>query len=150
MMRIKIVCVGRLKERYWTEAVREYEKRLRPYCELTIDEVKESPADDIDEEGVNILKRIGDHDHVITLEIKGNALTSEELSAKLDDLALGGTSDVTFVIGGSNGLSDEVSARAAYKLSFSKMTFPHQLMRVILLEQVYRSFKISKHEPYHK
>ncbi|MCI2061506.1 MAG: 23S rRNA (pseudouridine(1915)-N(3))-methyltransferase RlmH [Eubacteriaceae bacterium] len=149
-MRIKIVCVGRLKERYWTEAVREYEKRLRPYCELTIDEVKESPADDIDEEGVNILKRIGDHDHVITLEIKGNALTSEELSAKLDDLALGGTSDVTFVIGGSNGLSDEVSARAAYKLSFSKMTFPHQLMRVILLEQVYRSFKISKHEPYHK
>jgi rRNA large subunit m3Psi methyltransferase RlmH len=150
MMRIKIVCVGRLKERYWTDAVHEYEKRLRSYCELTIEEVKESPADDIDEEGVNILKRIGDHDHVITLEIKGNALTSEELSAKLDDLALGGTSDVTFVIGGSNGLSDEVSARAAYKLSFSKMTFPHQLMRVILLEQVYRSFRISKHEPYHK
>lgn len=150
MMDIKIVCVGRLKEKYWTDACGEYAKRLRPYCSLEIVEVKESPSDDIDEEGEKLLKKIDKGDHVITLEINGKPLSSEELSEKFEDLALAGTSRMAFVIGGSNGLSGDVSARADEKISFSKMTFPHQLMRAILLEQVYRSFKILRHEPYHK
>jgi 23S rRNA (pseudouridine1915-N3)-methyltransferase len=150
MMEIKIVCVGRLKEKYWTDACAEYAKRLTPYCNLKIIEVKESPSDDIDEEGEKLLKKIDKGDHVITLEIKGKPVSSEELSEKFEDIALGGVSRVAIVIGGSNGLSSSVSARADEKISFSRMTFPHQLMRVILLEQVYRSFKIIRHEPYHK
>ena len=102
------------------------------------------------EEGKEILKVIKDGTYVISLEIKGKALTSEELAAKIDDLGIMGRSNVSFVIGGSLGLSPEVSQRADFKLSFSKMTFPHQMMRVILLEQIYRSFKINRHEAYHK
>lgn len=147
MMNIKILCVGTLKEKYWTGAAAEYSKRLRNYCVLSIDEIKEGSKD---EEGQNMLKRLKKEDFVIALEIKGNALDSEGLAAYLGELGLSGKSNLVFLIGGSEGLSGEVLSRADFKLSFSSMTFPHQMMRVILLEQVYRSFKIIKNEKYHK
>ena len=159
-MNIQIICIGKLKEKYWTDAIKEYSKRLSRFCTLDIVELKESllpanasAADEEkvkSEEGKEILKAIRDGAYVITLEIRGKALSSEELAAKIDDLGLTGRSNVAFVIGGSLGLSPEVSKRADFKLSFSKMTFPHQMMRVILLEQIYRSFKINRHETYHK
>ena len=149
-MNITILCVGKLKEQYWVDAVADYAKRLSNYCTLQIDEVKESDRDDKYEEGVSLLKRIKKEDYVITLEVKGKQLTSEELASTMEDLLVSGKSKIVFVIGGSEGLSKEVSDRADYKLSFSKMTFPHRLMRPILLEQVYRSFKIIKNEKYHK
>ncbi len=159
-MNIQIICIGKLKEKYWTDAIKEYSKRLSRFCSLEIIELKESllPANasarDEErvkfEEGREILKAIKDGTYVITLEIKGKALSSEELAAKIDDLGIMGKSNVAFVIGGSLGLSPEVSSRADFKLSFSRMTFPHQMMRVILLEQIYRSFKINRHEAYHK
>ncbi len=159
-MNITIVCIGKLKEKYWEAAVSEYSKRLGSYCSLQIDELKETRISDNPsqaeeeavkiEEGRSILKRIKKDSYVITLEIKGNTVTSEELSSQIDRLALQGKSNIYFIIGGSLGLSKEVSDRADYKLSFSKMTFPHQMMRVILLEQIYRAFKISKNENYHK
>jgi 23S rRNA (pseudouridine1915-N3)-methyltransferase len=146
-MNIRIICIGKLKEKYWVEAVGEYSKRLTKYCNLTIEELKE---DSIFEEGENILKRIKKETFVITLEIKGNMLDSEALAKKIESLGMEGKSDITFIIGGSTGISDEVSRRADFKLSFSKMTFPHQMIRVFLLEQIYRSFKIIKGETYHK
>lgn len=146
-MNITILCIGKLKERHWVEAIAEYSKRLTKYCTLSIEELKE---DSLFAEGQNILRRIRKDSYVITLEIKGNLLTSEALARKIELLGIEGKSDVTFIIGGSVGLSDEVSERADFKLSFSKMTFPHQMMRVVLLEQVYRSFKIIKGETYHK
>ena len=159
-MNIQIICIGKLKEKYWTDAIKEYSKRLSRFCNLEITELKESllpanasAADEEKvkaEEGKEILKAIKDGTYVITLEINGKALTSEELASKIDDLGIMGRSSVAFVIGGSLGLSPEVSRRADFKLSFSKMTFPHQMMRVILLEQIYRSFKINRHEAYHK
>jgi len=149
-MNITVVCVGKLKEQYWVDAVHDYVKRLSNYCTLTIDELKESDRDDKDEEGANILKRIKKDDYVITLEVTGKQLSSEELASTVENLSISGKSKVVFVIGGSEGLSKEVSERADFKLSFSKMTFPHRLMRLILLEQVYRSFKIIKNEKYHK
>lgn len=159
-MRIHIICIGKLKERYWSEAVSEYKKRLSKYCDLEITELKEarlqgkaSPAQEeavIEEEGRSILKHIKDGSYVISLEIQGKNLSSEELAAKVERLPLEGRSHLTFIIGGSLGLSKEVSRRADFKLSFSRMTFPHQMMRVILLEQVYRAFKIIKNETYHK
>lgn len=159
-MNIQIICIGKLKEKYWTDAVSEYSKRLSRYCTLEIVELKESRLPDRAsaaeeeivkvEEGKSILKAIKDGTYVVTLEIQGKQLSSPELAAKIETLGLEGKSDVAFVIGGSLGLSDEVSRRADYKLSFSKMTFPHQMMRVVLLEQVYRSFKIIRHEAYHK
>ena len=157
-MNIRIVCVGKLKERYWKEAEAEYLKRLGAYCNIDVREVRESRTDDIEEEGEGILQAIGTgrkagkgpDEYVITLEIKGKRLSSEGLAGKIAGLALDGKSDITFVIGGSNGLSDAVSRQADYRLSFSDMTFPHQMMRVILLEQIYRSFKINRNEKYHK
>jgi len=146
-MNIRVICIGKLKERYWVDAVGEYSKRLTKYCNLIIEELKE---DSLMEEGENILKRIKKDTYVITLEIKGDMLTSEMLSGKIEALGMEGKSDITFIIGGSVGLSEEVSNRADFKLSFSKMTFPHQMMRVFLLEQIYRSFKIIKKETYHK
>ncbi len=138
----------------------EYAKRLSRYCKLEITELKESrlpdkasPAQEEavkEEEGRSILKAVKEDAYVITLEIQGKNLSSEELAEKIDNLALEGKSDVAVIIGGSLGLSREVSMRADYKLSFSKMTFPHQMMRVIFLEQLYRSFKIIKKETYHK
>ena len=159
-MDINIICIGKLKERYWEDAVSEYSKRLKPYCGLKITELKESllkkNAGEAEEEevkyneGQEILQKIGPKDYVISLEIKGKKMSSEQLSEKLAELGLNGSSTVDFVIGGSLGLSPEVSRRADFKLSFSDMTFPHQMMRVILLEQIYRSFKIQRGEPYHK
>lgn len=159
-MNIQIICIGKLKEKYWVDAIAEYSKRLSRYCNLEIVELKESRLPDkaseaeenivkIDE-GKSILKAIKDGTYVITLEILGKSLTSPQLAEKIEELSLDGKSNIAFVIGGSLGLSEEVSKRADYKLSFSKMTFPHQMMRVILMEQIYRSFKIIKHETYHK
>lgn len=159
-MNINIIAIGKLKEKYWVDAVKEYSKRLGSYCTLNITELKESPLranpSPADEEavkkaeGADILSRIKSSDYVITLEIKGNGLSSEQLASKIDNLGINGKSSIVFVIGGSLGLSAEVSRRADFKLSFSSMTFPHQMMRVILLEQIYRSFKIIRHEAYHK
>lgn len=149
-MNIRILCVGTLKEKYWKDAVAEYVKRLGAYCSLSIEEVRESPAEDVAEEGERILKKIKPDEVVIALEIDGDSKSSTELSSDLDALALSGKSNLVFVIGGSAGLSKGVSSRADRSLSFSKMTFPHQMMRVILLEQIYRSFKISRNEKYHK
>ncbi len=159
-MNITILCIGKLKERYWTEAVDEYWKRLSKYCTLTINEMKEEKAPDNpsnaeelavkEGEGKSILKQIKSDAYVIALDIKGKEITSEALADKIHNLGLIGKSDVVFIIGGSIGLSEEVLSRADFRLSFSKMTFPHQMMRVILLEQIYRSFKIIKNEPYHK
>ena len=169
-MNIRIVCVGKLKEKYWQGAEAEYLKRLSSYAKMEIVELKESPSDDVHEEGASMLKALGAQvadisaknssnvkaavrkqtDYIITLEIKGKSLDSEQLAAKINDLAIEGKSNITFIIGGSNGLSPEVSALADFKLSFSAMTFPHQMMRVILLEQIYRSFKIIRGEKYHK
>jgi len=146
-MNITILCVGKLKEKYWSEAAAEYRKRLSRYCTITVEELKEENPE---AEGQNILKRLKKDTFVITLEIQGNALSSEELSFRLQELALEGKSDITFVIGGSDGLSEEVSRRSDFKLSFSRMTFPHQMIRIFLLEQIYRSFKIMKGETYHK
>lgn len=159
-MNIQIICIGKLKEKYWTDAVGEYMKRLSSYATVKIVELKESRLPDKAglaeeekvklEEGREILKAIKDGTYVVTLEIQGKQLSSEELAAKIETLGLQGKSDIAFVIGGSLGLSAEVSKRADFKLSFSKMTFPHQMMRVVLLEQIYRSFKIIRHEAYHK
>ena len=159
-MNIKVICIGKLKEKYWVDAIAEYSKRLTSYCSLEIVELKESRlkqnagAAEEEEvkinEGREILDKIAASDYVISLEIKGKRLSSEQLAERIADLALSGRADVDFVIGGSLGLSAEVSHRADFKLSFSDMTFPHQMMRVILLEQIYRSFKIQRGEPYHK
>ena len=159
-MNVTILAVGKLKEKYWRDAVAEYSKRLKSYCSLQITEIKESPLranpSAADEEavkiaeGADILSRIRSSDYVITLEIKGKVLSSEALAQKIEALAIDGKSSIVFVIGGSLGLSEEVSRRADFKLSFSAMTFPHQMMRVIFLEQIYRSFKINRHEAYHK
>lgn len=159
-MKITCVTVGKIKEKYLTEAIREYEKRLSRYCKLEIVELVDektpegaSPAEEDairEREGGRILKAIRDDAYVIALAIEGKMLDSVELSQKIEALGTGGVSHIAFVIGGSLGLSPAVLKRADYALSFSRMTFPHQLMRVILLEQIYRIFRIMKHEPYHK
>lgn len=159
-MNISIICVGKLKEKYWQDAVMEYSKRLAPYCKLKIVELKETKlplnAGTAEteavriSEGKEILSRLGENTFVIVLEIKGERMDSEKFAKKIERLGNDGKSDISFVIGGSLGLSREVSARADYRLSFSDMTFTHQMMRVILLEQIYRCFKINKNEPYHK
>jgi len=159
-MKITIISVGKIKEKFMKNGIKEYSKRLSRYCKLNMVEVNDEKApENLSEadmeivktkEGERILGKLSNNTYVICLAIDGKQLSSEELSAKLDNLALTGKSDVTFIIGGSLGLSDEVLKRSNYKLSFSKMTFPHQLMKLILLEQVYRGFRISKGEPYHK
>lgn len=159
-MNITVIAIGKLKEKYWTDAIKEYSKRLGSYCNLNIIELKESPlranpsaADELAvkvAEGNDILSKIKPSDYVITLEIKGKSLSSEQLADKIEDLGINGRSSIVFVIGGSLGLSPEVSKRADFKLSFSAMTFPHQMIRVFLLEQIYRSFKIIRNEAYHK
>ncbi len=159
-MKITILCVGKIKEKFFNMAIDEYKKRLSRYIKLEIIEVAdEKTPDDASEvmeniiknkEGERILQHIKDDTYVIALAINGIMLDSVELSKKIEELGIFGKSNITFVIGGSLGLSDNVLKRADYKLSFSKMTFPHQLMRVILLEQVYRAYRIMKNEPYHK
>lgn len=147
-MNITILCTGNLKEKYLKEAEKEYLKRLSKYAKVTVTETKE--YEDIEKEGTELLKKIKDNSFVIALAIKGGEMSSTEFSSYLENLGIKGESDVTFVIGGSDGLSDKVLERADSTLSFSKLTFPHQLMRIFLLEQIYRSFKIIKNEPYHK
>jgi len=150
---ITIITVGKIKEKYFSEAIKEYQKRLSKYTKIEIIECKDYDIGNIDSikklEGEEILKKINDKDYVITLEIEGENLTSIEFS-KLINNTLTINSNITFIIGGSYGLDDEVKKRSDYKLSFSKMTFPHQLFRVILLEQIYRAFKIINNESYHK
>ena len=137
-MKISVLTVGKIKEKYLRDAIAEYSKRLSRYCKLEIIE------------GERLLKYIRDDAFVITLEIAGEQLTSEKFAEKINTLGIRGTSYIQFVIGGSIGLGKEVLKRSDYGLSFSKMTFPHQLMRVILLEQIYRSYRIISGEPYHK
>jgi 23S rRNA (pseudouridine1915-N3)-methyltransferase len=159
-MNITVISVGKLKEKYLKEAIQEYSTRLTKYCKLDIIEVPDEKApenmsaaeEDIVKlkEGQAILKHIKDDAYVVALAIQGKQLSSEKFAALISDLGLRGKSNIAFVIGGSLGLSEEVLKRADYHLSFSAMTFPHQLMRVILLEQVYRGFRIMKGEPYHK
>lgn len=160
MLNIKIICVGKLKEKYWKEAVSEYSKRLNAYCKLTINEVRDEKISDSnssadeekvkDMEGKQILKNIKDSDYVICLDLSGEELNSLQLSEKLEKLALTGTNQIDFIIGGSLGIGKEVLDKADEKMSFSKLTFPHQMIRTILLEQIYRAFKISRGEVYHK
>ena len=159
-MKITIISVGKIKEKYYRDAIKEYEKRLSRYCKLEIIEVEDEKTPDKasdaledqikSKEAERILKHIKDDAYLITLEIAGEMHNSEELAQKIEKLGTQGVSHIQFVIGGSLGLHNNVCARADFHLSFSKMTFPHQLMRVILLEQIYRSYRIINREPYHK
>lgn len=159
-MKITIVTVGKIKEKYLKDAIAEYSKRLSKYCKLEIIEVADEKTPDnasavVEEqirakEAERILKYVKEDAYVITLEIDGKQLTSEELADKIEKLGVQGTSHIMLIIGGSIGLGEEVLKRSDFALSFSKMTFPHQLMRVILLEQIYRSYRIISGEPYHK
>lgn len=159
-MKITVITVGKIKEKYLKDAIAEYSKRLSKYCKLEIIEVADEKTPDNASEVVEdsirskeaerILKYVKDDAYVITLEINGKQLTSEELADKVEKLGVQGTSHIIFIIGGSIGLGKEVLQKSNYALSFSKMTFPHQLMRVVLLEQIYRSYRIINGEPYHK
>ena len=159
-MQINLLCVGKLKEKYWVGAVEEYKKRLSSYCKVSIVEVPDEPTPDnasaAQEEQIKrkeaekLLAKVGERDYVIALAIEGKSLTSEDFADHLDKMAGQGYSTFSFIIGGSLGLHETVLQRANYKLSFSKFTFPHQMVRTILLEQVYRAFRIQRGEPYHK
>lgn len=151
---IKIICVGKIKEKFFTDGIKEYEKRIGAYSKFEIVEVKEVNTSNIEknikEEGNNILEKIQNDDYVVTLEILGKLVDSVELSKFINEKLTYGNSKIDFVIGGSNGLSDAVKKRSNFALSFSKMTFPHQLMRLILIEQIYRAFTIINNKEYHK
>lgn len=159
-MNISIITVGKLKEKYLKQGIDEYVKRLSAYAKMDIIEVADEKAPEVlsdaemiqvkEKEGERILSKIGQDTYVIALAINGKMKSSEALAADIDKLATYGKSKLAFIIGGSLGLSDTVLNRADEKLSFSNMTFPHQLMRLILVEQVYRSFRINRNEPYHK
>ena len=159
-MEIRILTVGKIKEKYLNDGIAEYAKRLGRYCKLTFCQVADEKTPDKASDALNeqikateaerLMKHIRDQDYVIALAIDGKMLDSVQLSQKIDQLGVGGKSSIAFVIGGSLGLGDQVLRRADFKLSFSKMTFPHQLMQMILLEQIYRGYRILNHEPYHK
>ena len=158
-MKVTLICVGKVKEKFYKDAIKEYEKRLGAYIKLNTIEISDEKvkvendseiALAMEKEGNNILSKIKDNQYVITLEILGKNLSSEEFASKIDNLMLTGKSDVTLVIGGSYGLSDSVKKRSDFALSFSRMTFPHQMMRVVLLEQVYRAYRIITGASYHK
>lgn len=150
---IKIITVGSIKEKYLKDAIEEYQKRLKKYTDLEIIEIKDEgllPAKQaMEKEAEKIKKHINEKEYIITLEIEGKELTSEELSKKIEDIMII-NSNITFIIGGSYGIDKSIKDKAKYHLSFSKMTFPHQLFRVLLLEQIYRAFKIMNNESYHK
>ena len=158
-MKITIVCAGKIKEKYLREGIAEYEKRLRPYADLRTIEIgeermKDKPsaaekAETIRREGERLLMQVPQNAYLIVLDVGGAELSSDELAAKIDRLAVEGESHIAFLIGGPFGLSDEVRQCADIRLSFSHFTFPHQLIRLFLMEQIYRPFKISKGEPYH-
>ena len=159
-MKITVIAVGKIKEKFFTDAIAEYSKRLSRYCRLEMIQVADEKTPDgasealerqiKEKEGEKILSHISDGAYVIALAIQGKMLSSEQLAEKIDRLGIHGQSQIVFIIGGSLGLSDEVLKKADYQLSFSNMTFPHQLMRVVLLEQIYRSYRIISGEPYHK
>ena len=159
MLNVNIICVGRLKESYLRGAVEEYSKRMKSLCKLSIIELQEERAGEnpsaaeitkiVSAESERIMQRLGKSDYVVAMCIEGKNISSEELSAKIEEIQqIAGTVD--FIIGGSWGLSDALKARADFKLSMGKMTFPHQLFRVMLLEQIYRAFQISRGTKYHK
>lgn len=159
-MNIDIICVGKIKEKYLADAITEYSKRLSRYCNLNIIEVSDEKTVENASEVVNerikqaeaerILKYIKKDSMLVTLEIDGKMISSTELAEKINKWGVDGYSDIQFVIGGSIGLHKTIIDKALFHLSFSKMTFPHQLMRVILLEQIYRAYRINNNEPYHK
>lgn len=159
-MNISIISIGKLKEKYLKQGIDEYLKRLSSYAKVDIIELPDEKAPENlsdaemlmvkEKEGIRILEKVSEDTHVIALAIEGKMKSSEELAKDLDRLATYGKSKITFIIGGSLGLSKDVMNRANDTLSFSKMTFPHQLMRLVLLEQVYRAFRINRNEPYHK
>lgn len=159
-MNITIIYVGKIKEKYLKDAIKEYSKRLTRYAKITFKEVPDEKAPENlsdkdmeiikEKEGQGILKHIKDNTHLITLDLAGKMMSSEELAKKIHTLGVTGKSNIAFVIGGSLGLSNEVLKRSNESLCISKMTFPHQLCQVILLEQVYRGFRINRGEPYHK
>ncbi len=159
-MTITVICVGKLKEKYWTAAVSEYSKRLSRFCRLQVIEVADEPAPEpvragdreriLSKEAERIRKKIPAGSHVTALAVDGKPFSSEEFSAWMDGLRVSGISSLTLLIGGSLGIHEDLLRESDMRLSFSRMTFPHQLMRVITLEQIYRAFKISSGEPYHK
>ncbi|KID42428.1 23S rRNA (pseudouridine(1915)-N(3))-methyltransferase RlmH [Fructilactobacillus fructivorans] len=159
-MNIKLVVVGKLKEKYFKDGINEYAKRLSRFCKFKIVQVPDEKApetlsqaemDDVmDKEGTRILAKIKDREYVIALAIQGEELTSEQFAKKIQDLTTYGHSDITFVIGGSLGLAPKVLKRANFELSFGRFTLPHQLMRLVLTEQIYRAFMINSGSPYHK
>lgn len=159
-MNIRLICIGNIKEKFNIQAIEEFSKRLNAYVNFEIielDEVKlpNKPSeaqirDGLEKEAENILKKIRDRSYIICLAIEGKQLDSVKFSEKIQKLAIDGYSDIVFIIGSSYGLSEKIKNKSNFKLSFSKMTFPHQLMRVILVEQIYRAFKIMKNEAYHK
>ena len=159
-MNIKIITVGKVKEKYLRMAVDEYSKRLGAYCRLSIIEVKDEKIEErfsnaekaraVALEGERIARHLKDNEIIAVLKITGKQLTSPDFAKKIEDYGIQGKSSLTFIIGGSLGLAPEIEARAHWDLSFSKMTFPHQMFRVMLLEQIYRAFKIMKNETYHK
>lgn len=150
---IKIICVGKLKEKFYKDGVEEYLKRISKYTKIELIEVPDINNNNkdviLEQEKELILSKIKSKEYIITMEIEGNQLSSIELSKKIDNILLT-NSNITFIIGGSYGLHDEVKKLSNYKLSFSKLTFPHQLFRIMLLEQIYRSYKILNNETYHK
>ena len=154
-MNINIITVGNLKEKYWVDAVGEYQKRISKFCNLTITEIKEQNISDanlinlaLQKEAEDILKRL--KGYVVIMDIQGKSISSTELADKVTEITNNGNSTITFVIGSSFGLSEKVKEKADLKLSFSKLTFPHQLFRVMLLEQIYRAFSINNNIKYHK
>ncbi len=159
MLNVNVICIGSLKEKFFCDAVNEYKKRLQRYCKFSIIELDEEKIKDqetkaqidktLTKEGERILAKISRSDYVIAMCIEGKSLSSSELSKKLSDISMS-SGTVSFIIGGSWGLSDDVKKRADYRLSVSKMTFPHQLFRVMLCEQIYRAFSISANAKYHK
>ena len=147
---IKIICVGKIKENYLKDGIKEYQKRIEKYSKVEIIELEdEANGNILEKEKLKIMKYIQDKDYVITLQIEGNQIDSIQLAKKIDEIYLN-YSNITFVIGGSYGLHDDIKKRSNYALSFSKLTFPHQLFRLMLLEQIYRAYKINHNETYHK
>ena len=160
IMKITVLCVGKIKEKYFRDGIAEYQKRLSKYCNLEVIEVADEKTPDNaselevekikEKEAQRLQKYIKKDAYIITLEIEGNMISSEQLAKKIDNLGISGNSHIIFIIGGSLGLHSSISKQSDYKLSFSKFTFPHQMIRMILLEQIYRSYRIIMKEPYHK
>lgn len=160
MIQITVISVGKIKEKYFVSAIEEYDKRLKRYASMNLIELKDEAVPDnlsenerrivLEKEGQRIIEKIPHGSYVVALCVEGKQISSEELSEYINNSVLSGKSHITFIIGGSLGLSDEVKNRADFKLSFSKMTFPHRLMKVILMEQIYRAFTIIEGKTYHK